>query len=74
MNTPTLVVHGELDYRVVATQGLALYGLLKQKGVDARLVYYRDEGHWIEKPGNSITWYAEVLAWLDRYLGAEAGP
>ena len=69
MTTPTLVIHGEKDYRVVITQGLVLYGILKQKGVDARLVYYPDEGHWIEKPGNSVHWYNEVLDWLDRHIG-----
>jgi dipeptidyl aminopeptidase/acylaminoacyl peptidase len=70
MNTPTLVIHGEQDYRVVVTQGLTLYGVLKHKGVDARLIYYPDEGHWIEKPLNSIHWYTEFMNWLDRYLGA----
>jgi len=74
MNTPTLVIHGENDYRVVATQGLSLYGVLKQKGVDARLVYYPDEGHWIEKPKNSIHWYGEFLSWLDRYIGKGPTP
>ncbi len=69
MNTPTLVIHGEKDYRVVVTQGLSLYGILKQKGIEARLVYYPDEGHWIEKPTNSIHWYGEFLSWLDRYIG-----
>ncbi len=69
MATPTLVIHGEQDYRVVVTQGLALYGILKQKDVDARLVYYPDEGHWIEKPQNSIHWYSEFLGWLERYIG-----
>jgi dipeptidyl aminopeptidase/acylaminoacyl peptidase len=73
MTTPTLVVHGELDYRVVVTQGLTLYGILKHKGVDARLVYYPDEGHWIEKPANSIHWYGELANWLDRFLGSEEG-
>ena len=67
--TPTLVIHGEKDYRVVVTQGLELYGILKAKGVEARLVYYPDEGHWILQPQNSIHWYGEVLGWLDRYLG-----
>ena len=62
--------HEEEDYRVVVTQGLSLYGILKQKGVEARLVYYPDEGHWIEKPKNSIHWYGEFLSWLDRYIGA----
>ena len=69
MATPTLIIHGELDYRVVVTQGLTLYGILKQKGVDARLVYYPDEGHWIEKPRNSIHWYREFMDWLERYIG-----
>ena len=69
MHTPTLVIHGEKDYRVVVTQGLELYGLLKARGVDARLVYYPDEGHWILKPQNSLHWYGEVLGWMERYIG-----
>ncbi len=72
MNTPTLVIHGEKDYRVVVTQGLELYGILKAKGVDARLVYYPDEGHWITKPQNSLHWHREFLGWLDRYLQPDA--
>ncbi|MBT8215602.1 MAG: S9 family peptidase [Acidimicrobiia bacterium] len=67
-STPTLVIHGEKDYRVVVTQGLELYGILQAKGIDSRLVYYPDEGHWILKPQNSLHWYGEVLAWLDRFL------
>lgn len=66
--TPMLVIHGELDYRVPATQGLELYGILKAKGVEARLVYYPDENHWILKPQNSLHWYGEVLSWLARHL------
>jgi dipeptidyl aminopeptidase/acylaminoacyl peptidase len=70
MTTPTLVIHGELDYRVVVTQGLVLYGVLKHKGVPARLVYYPDEGHWIEQQRNSIHWHGEFMGWLDRWLRA----
>ena len=68
-NTPMLITHGELDYRVPVTQGLALYGVLKGKGVDARLVYFPDENHWILKPQNSIYWYHEFGQWLERYIG-----
>jgi len=71
INTPTLVIHGERDYRVVVTQGLTLYGILKHKGVESRLIYYPDEGHWIEKPGNSAHWYGEFLDWMQRQLGKE---
>jgi dipeptidyl aminopeptidase/acylaminoacyl peptidase len=71
--TPTLVIHGELDYRVPATQGLQYYDSLKAKGVDARLVYFPDENHWILKPQNSRLWYREFFAFLDRYVGRGAG-
>jgi dipeptidyl aminopeptidase/acylaminoacyl peptidase len=68
ITTPTLVIHGELDYRVVITQGLLLYGVLKAKGVPARLVYFPDEGHWVEKRDNATVWWDEFLTWLDRWL------
>ena len=69
MNTPMLVIHGERDYRVPVTQGLECYGMLKAKGVPARLVYFPDENHWVLKPKNSLLWYREVFAWLERWMG-----
>lgn len=66
--TPMLVIHGELDYRVPITQGLATYTALQQQQVPSRLLYYPDENHWVLKPHNSIQWHREVLAWLDRWL------
>jgi dipeptidyl aminopeptidase/acylaminoacyl peptidase len=65
--TPTLVVHGELDYRVPATQALQYYHTLKSRGIAARLVYFPDENHWILKPQNSRLWYREFFAWIRRY-------
>jgi acetyl esterase/lipase len=53
MQTPTLVIHGALDYRVPDAQGLAYYNTLKARGVDARLLWFPDENHWILKPRNS---------------------
>jgi dipeptidyl aminopeptidase/acylaminoacyl peptidase len=67
--TPMLVLHGERDYRVPVTQGLECYGVLKAKGIPARLVYFPDENHWVLKPRNSILWYREVHDWLQRWLG-----
>ena len=69
MTTPMLVIHGERDYRVPVTQGLECYGMLKAKGVPARLVYFPDENHWVLKPKNSLLWYREVFGWLERWLG-----
>jgi dipeptidyl aminopeptidase/acylaminoacyl peptidase len=70
--TPTLVLHGEKDYRVPITQGLAYYNTLRQKGVPARLVYFPDENHWILKPQNSLVWHREVFGWLEKYIGKGA--
>jgi dipeptidyl aminopeptidase/acylaminoacyl peptidase len=67
--TPTLVLHGEKDFRVPFTQGLAYYNTLRQKGVPTRLVYFPDENHWILKPNNSLVWHREVFAWLDKHIG-----
>jgi dipeptidyl aminopeptidase/acylaminoacyl peptidase len=68
MKTPTLVMHGLLDYRVPDAQGLAYYNTLKAKGVPARLVLFPDENHWILKPQNSRLWYREFSAWLARHV------
>ena len=67
MSTPTLVMHGALDYRVPDGQGLAYYNTLKARGVDARLLWFPDENHWILKPRNSKLWYAEFFDWLLRH-------
>ena len=66
-------MHGELDYRVPATQALQYYHTLKAKGVPSRLLYFPDENHWILKPQNSRLWYREFFAFLDRYAGRGVG-
>jgi dipeptidyl aminopeptidase/acylaminoacyl peptidase len=70
MKTPMLVIHGEKDYRVPVGQGLLIYGVLKAKGVPARLVYFPDENHWILKAKNALLWLREVHEWLARWLKA----
>jgi len=72
MATPTLVVHGALDYRVPYTQALQYYNTLKARKVPTRLVHFPDENHWILKPQNSRLWYREFFAWLRRFDPAYA--
>jgi dipeptidyl aminopeptidase/acylaminoacyl peptidase len=66
--TPMLVIHGELDYRVPVGEGLQLFTALQRRGVESRLLYFPDEGHWILKPQNSELWYNTVLGWFDKHL------
>ncbi len=69
MQTPTLVTHGAQDYRVPDCNGLSYYNTLKARGVDARLLWFPDENHWVLKPRNSQQWYGEFFGWLARHGG-----
>jgi dipeptidyl aminopeptidase/acylaminoacyl peptidase len=73
--TPTLVIHGEKDFRVPYTQGLQLFTALRMQEVPSELLVFPDEGHWILKPANSVIWYEAATNWLARWLkqGAEQG-
>jgi len=66
--TPTLVVGGELDFRVPYTQDLEFFTALQTQGVPSKLLIFPDEGHWVLKPQNSELWYKTFLAWLAEYL------
>jgi dipeptidyl aminopeptidase/acylaminoacyl peptidase len=72
-STPTLVIHGELDRRVPVAQGLALFNTLQNRGIESRLLYFPDENHWIEKPQNSLFWYASIREWLERHVAPGPG-
>lgn len=69
--TPTLVVHGQLDYRVPVNHGQELYQTLLMKGVPTRYVYFPNENHWILKPQNSVFWYQQVRRWFEEHGGLE---
>ena len=66
--TPTLVIHGGKDYRVVETGGFATFTALQRMGIPSKFLHFPDENHWILKPANSILWHDTVLDWLDRWL------
>ena len=67
-NTPILIIHSELDYRVPIGEGMQLFTAVQRKGIDSKLLTFPDEGHWVLKPQNSQLWYHTVLDWLDKYL------
>lgn len=67
-HTPTLVIHGELDFRVPYTQGLQLFTALQMQHVPSKLLIFPDEGHWVMKPQNTVLWYDTFLTWIDEWL------
>jgi dipeptidyl aminopeptidase/acylaminoacyl peptidase len=66
--TPTLVIHGEKDYRIPYSQSLAAFTALQQQGVESKLLVFPDENHWVLKPQNSIQWHRTVFDWLGKHL------
>jgi dipeptidyl aminopeptidase/acylaminoacyl peptidase len=71
MRAPMLVVHGQLDYRIPAEQGLALFTALQRKGIESQFLYFPDENHWVLKPQNSVLWHDSVNAWLKRWTAQD---
>jgi dipeptidyl aminopeptidase/acylaminoacyl peptidase len=67
-HTPTLVIDGELDFRVPYTQGLELFTALQMQKVPSKLLIFPDEGHWVLKPQNSVLWYKTFIDWLDSWV------
>jgi dipeptidyl aminopeptidase/acylaminoacyl peptidase len=70
-NTPTLVIHNELDFRVPISEGMQLFTTLQRRGIPSKLVVFPDEGHWVLKPANSRFWHETVFSWLAEYLKPE---
>jgi dipeptidyl aminopeptidase/acylaminoacyl peptidase len=65
--TPTLVIHGQRDYRLDVSEGLQLFTTLQMEGVPSKMLYFPDEGHWVMKPQNSQLWYKTVNDWVDQW-------
>jgi dipeptidyl aminopeptidase/acylaminoacyl peptidase len=67
--TPTLVIHGQLDYRLDVSEGFQLFTTLQRQNVPSKMLYFPDEGHWVLKPQNSQLWYKTVNDWVAKYIG-----
>ncbi len=67
-DTPILCIHGEKDYRINATQGMSAFNAARMRGIEAELLIFPDENHWVLKPQNGILWQRTYFAWLDKWL------
>ena len=70
-DTPILCIHGEKDYRICATQGMSAFNAARMRGIEAQLLLFPDENHWVLKPQNGILWQRTYFNWLDRWLKTE---
>lgn len=67
-DTPILCIHGEKDYRIMYSQAVSAFTSARMRGIDAQLLLFPDENHWVSKPQNGIAWQRTFFAWLDKYL------
>ncbi len=68
MRTPTLLIHGQRDYRVDLSESLQTYATLRRQGVRARFLTFEDQGHHIQDPRSWLFMWQELFGWLDEYL------
>ena len=67
-DTPILCIHGEKDYRINATQGMSAFNAARMRGIEAQLLIFPDENHWVLKPQNGILWQRTYFNWLNKWL------
>ena len=67
--TPMLVIHNELDYRLPISEGLAMFNVLQERGIKSRFLTFPDENHWVLKEENSLIWHTVVLNWINQFVG-----
>jgi len=72
--TPILIVHSQLDYRVDLSEGYQAFTAAKRMGVEAKFLYFPDEGHWVLRPRNRRIWWGTVLDWLEVHLNESPHP
>ncbi len=71
-DTPIMISHGEYDYRILASQGMAAFNAAKLRGIPAEMVIFPDENHWILKPQNAVLWQRLFFRWFDKWLKPQA--
>ncbi|KAJ5684556.1 uncharacterized protein N7477_000901 [Penicillium maclennaniae] len=72
MDTPQLIIHSDLDFRLPISEGLSLFNVLQMRGVPSRLLNFPDENHWVTNQENSLVWHQQVLGWINKYSGVGA--
>ena len=71
-DTPILVIHGQQDFRIDASQGMAAFNAARLRGIPAQYLYFPTECHWVLGCQNGILWQRTFAAWLDRWLKPQA--
>lgn len=69
--TPTLVIQGGKDYRVVETEALSTFTALQRRGIISELLHFPEENHFVTNPNNSLAWHSHIFNWLAHFLNED---
>ncbi|HHT34096.1 MAG TPA: S9 family peptidase [Bacteroidales bacterium] len=67
-DTPIMITHGELDYRILASQGMMAFNAAQLRDIPSRMLIFPDENHWIARPQNGVLFQREFFRWFDQWL------
>ncbi|PHH52688.1 Dipeptidyl-peptidase 5 [Ceratocystis fimbriata CBS 114723] len=70
--TPMMVIHNELDYRLPISEGLAMFNVLQARNIPSKFLTFPDENHWVLKPENSLVWHKEVFSFINEHAKVKA--
>lgn len=63
-NTPMLVIHGGVDFRVPESEGMQAFQAAQLMGLKSKYLHFPTEGHWVQSPQNGLLWQREFFEWL----------
>lgn len=63
-DTPILVIHGGMDFRVPESEGMQAFQAAQLLGLKSKYLYFPTEGHWVSSPQNGLLWQREFFKWL----------
>lgn len=72
--TPTLIMTGQLDFRVPYNQSLEYFTTLQTLGIPSRLIVLKNDGHWPDNIKSMPLYYDAHLDWFHKYLGGDPAP
>lgn len=70
IQTPTLFIHSDEDYRCPLAEGLQIYTSMVDRGIPTRMCIFKGENHELSRSGrpkHRMRRLNEITAWIEKY-------
>jgi dipeptidyl aminopeptidase/acylaminoacyl peptidase len=72
INSPILLLHGQIDNNVPPGESYQMFAALKLLGKEVALVTFKGQRHWILEYPKRLRWMHTIIAWFDKWLKNQA--